>query len=38
VLAGAAILLLPLRRGVVPVLLLAAAIGVVVALAGGPLP
>jgi chromate transporter len=38
VLAGAAILLLPLRRGVVPTLLLAAAIGVAVALAGGPLP
>jgi chromate transporter len=38
VLAGAAILLLPLRRGVVPTLLLAAAIGVAIALGGGPLP
>lgn len=38
VLAGAAILLLALRRGVVPTLLAAAAVGVVVALAGGPLP
>jgi chromate transporter len=35
VLAGAALLLLPLRRGVVPTLLCAAATGVVVALAGG---
>jgi chromate transporter len=38
VLAGAAVLLLPLRRGVVLTLLAAAAAGVVVALAGGPLP
>ena len=38
VLAGAALLLLPLRRGVVPTLLCAAAVGIVVALAGGPLP
>jgi chromate transporter len=38
VLAGAAVLLLALRRGVVPTLLLAGAAGVVVALAGGPLP
>jgi chromate transporter len=38
VLAGAAVLLLPLRRGVVPTLLGAGGIGVVVALAGGPLP
>jgi chromate transporter len=38
VLAGAAVLLLALRRGVVPTLLLAAAAGVAVALAGGPLP
>jgi chromate transporter len=38
VLAGAAVLLLPLRRGVVPTLLGAGAVGVVVALAGGPLP
>jgi chromate transporter len=38
VLAAAAVLLLALRRGVVPTLLLAAAIGVVVALAGAPLP
>ncbi|MGZ6671229.1 MAG: chromate efflux transporter [Solirubrobacteraceae bacterium] len=38
VLAGAALLLLALRRGVVPTLLCAAAVGVVVALAGGPLP
>jgi chromate transporter len=37
--AGAvAVLLLPLRRGVVPTLLAAGAVGVVVALAGGPLP
>ena len=35
VLAGAAVLLLVLRRGVVPTLLLAAAVGVAVALAGG---
>ncbi len=38
VLAGAAALLLVARRGVVPTLLLAGAIGVVIALAGGPLP
>jgi chromate transporter len=38
VLAGAAVLLLALRRGVVPTLLCAAAVGTVVALAGGPLP
>lgn len=36
--AGAVVLLLALRRGVVLTLLLAAAVGVVVALAGGPLP
>jgi chromate transporter len=38
VLAGAAILLIPLRRGIVQTLLLAGVIGLVVALAGGPLP
>jgi chromate transporter len=38
VLAAAAVLLLALRRGVVTVLLGAGAVGVVVALAGGPLP
>jgi chromate transporter len=38
VLAGAAVLLLVLRRGVVPTLVLAGLIGVVVALAGGSLP
>jgi chromate transporter len=38
VLAGAAILLLVLRRGVVLTLLLAGATGTIVALAGGPLP
>jgi chromate transporter len=38
VLAGAAIALLVLRRGVVETLLCAAAIGVVIALAGGPVP
>ena len=38
VLAGAAVLLLGLRRGVVLTLLAAAATGVIVALAGGPLP
>jgi chromate transporter len=38
VLAGAALVLLALRRGVVPTLLCAAAVGVVVAVAGGPLP
>jgi chromate transporter len=38
VLASAALLLLLLRRGVVLTLLSAAAVGVVIALAGGPLP
>jgi chromate transporter len=38
VLAGAAVLLLALRRGVVTALLLAGLAGVVVALAGGPMP
>ena len=38
VLAGAAVLLLVLRRGVVPTLVLAGLIGVVVALVGGSLP
>jgi chromate transporter len=38
VLAGAALLLLALRRGVVPTLLCAAAVGVLVGVAGGPLP
>jgi chromate transporter len=38
VLAGAALLLLALRRGVVLTLLLAACAGLAVALAGGPLP
>jgi chromate transporter len=38
VLAGAAVLLLVLRRGVVLTLLAAGAVGVAVALAGGPLP
>ena len=38
VLAGAAILLLPLRRGVVSTLLLAGAVGALVGVAGGPLP
>ena len=38
VLAGAAVLLLGLRRGVVLTLLAAAATGLLVALAGGPLP
>jgi chromate transporter len=38
VLAGAAVLLFALRRGVVSTLLLAAAAGVVVALLGGPAP
>jgi chromate transporter len=38
VLGAAAILLLPFRRGVVPTLLVAGVAGVVVALAGGPLP
>ncbi len=38
VLGGAAVLLLALRRGVVLTLLSAAAVGLVIALAGGPLP
>ena len=38
VLAGAAALLLVFRRGVVLTLLSAAAVGLVVAFAGGPLP
>jgi chromate transporter len=38
VLAGAAVLLLALRRGVVLALLSAGAVGLIVALAGGPLP
>jgi chromate transporter len=38
VLAGAAVLLLGLRRGVVLTLLTAAAVGLIIALAGGPLP
>ncbi len=38
VLAASAVLLLGLRRGVVPTLLLAAAAGVAVVLAGGPVP
>jgi chromate transporter len=38
VLAGAAVLLLALRRGVVLTLLSAAAVGLIVAFAGGPLP
>jgi len=38
VLAGAAVLLLGLRRGVVLTLLAAAAVGLIIALAGGPLP
>jgi chromate transporter len=38
ILAGAALLLLGLRRGVVLTLLAAAAAGVIIALAGGPLP
>jgi chromate transporter len=38
VLAGAAVLLLGLRRGVVLTLLTAAAAGLIIALAGGPLP
>jgi len=38
VLAAAAVMLLGLRRGVVFTLLAAAAAGVLVALAGGPLP
>ena len=38
VLAGAAVLLLALRRGVVLTLLTAGAVGLIIALAGGPLP
>jgi chromate transporter len=38
VLAGAAILTLPLRRGPVPALITAAAVGVLIGLAGGPIP
>jgi chromate transporter len=38
VLAGAAVLLLALRRGVVLTLLSAGAVGLILALAGGPLP
>jgi chromate transporter len=38
VLAGAAVALLVLRRGVVPTLLCAGAVGAVIALIGGPLP
>jgi chromate transporter len=38
ILAGAAVLLLALRRGVVLTLLIAGAIGTIIALAGGPLP
>jgi len=38
VLAGSAVALLALRRGVVPTLLTAGAVGVIIALAGGPLP
>ena len=38
ILAGAAVLLLPLRRGVVLTLLSAAAVGIVLAFAGAPLP
>jgi chromate transporter len=38
VLAGAAILLLLLRRGVVLTLVCAASVGIIIALAGGPLP
>jgi chromate transporter len=38
VLAGAAVMLLALRRGVVLTLLSAAAVGLIIALAGGPLP
>jgi chromate transporter len=38
VLGGAAVLLIGLRRGVVLTLLSAAAVGVMIALAGGPLP
>jgi chromate transporter len=38
VLAGAAVVLLPLGRGVVPTLLLAGLVGAFVGVAGGPLP
>ncbi|MGA3155767.1 MAG: chromate efflux transporter [Streptosporangiaceae bacterium] len=38
VLAAAAVLLLPLRRGIVATLLACAAAGVIIALAGGPVP
>jgi len=38
VLAGAAVLLLALRRGVVLTLVAAGAAGLIIALAGGPLP
>jgi chromate transporter len=38
VLAAATVLLLALRRGVVLTLLAAGAVGVIIALAGGPLP
>jgi chromate transporter len=38
VLAAAAVLLLALRRGVVPTLFAAGAAGLVISLAGGPLP
>jgi chromate transporter len=38
VLAGAAVLLLALRRGVVQTLVVAGAAGVTLALVGGPLP
>jgi chromate transporter len=38
VLAAAALLLLPLRRGVVETLVLAGLVGTIVSLAGGPLP
>src|SRR5580765_1018464 len=38
VLAGAAVLLFALGRGVVPTLLVAGAVGAAIALAGGPLP
>jgi chromate transporter len=38
ILAGAALLLLPLRRGVVPTLLICAASGVLLSFAGAPMP
>jgi chromate transporter len=38
VLGGAAVLLFALRRGVVLTLLAAAAVGLAIALTGGPLP